>query len=869
MNRSIPAALLAALLGAAACADGAGPSPTPASIRLEPGALALDDGAAGQLTATVLDRDGAAIERLPAGAALSWSVTNPTVAEVDDAGRVTALRPGATGVTARLGELRSPAAMVTVRAVAAAIDRLDGDDQRGIAGATLERPLLVSVRDRFGNSVAGREVRFRAVAGGGTVTPAAIQTDSDGLARARWTLGAEVGEQRAEAVLDGVAGAVASFAARAADPSLSPAIEGVTPDTLRPGVAFVVRGRNFDASATGNALSVGGVPVPVVAATATELRGVMPPAGRLPCRPAARLEVAVRALGFGVAVQHPARIGARHDLAPGEAVALDSAERACAEVGGGGEYVVSVVNVGSAAGAAPFRLVGAGGAPNGTAAAAAPALSLAPGRAAPREVPAWLREQRARRAEHARRLDESLGLMRRMAGRGARPAPVRSTRGADAALRAVPQVGEMLSMKVPQACDSYATARARAVYVGARSIVLEDSVAPLAGTMDADYRALAEEFERDMWPIVVEHYGDPLLLDERTDANGRVVMLFSPRVNDEGDILGYVWGGDFFAPDDPDPALRCAGSNRAEIFYGIVPTVAEGIGAGSRDRWMRQIRGTVIHEVKHITSFAYRLAPFFLQGDAGIAVEERWLEEATAMAAEEIWARKVFGFQRGANTGFDASLRCELERADPACAGKPAAMLSHFAFLGDYFADVERLSPLYNPGVDTDASFYGSGWLLARWAADHSGRSDAQFFRELNQETRLTGMDNLVARLGRSAGSLLTDWTVANLLDDRGGFAPARPEHAHPSWNTRDVLTRLNQAAGWWPRSFPLAVRPLAYGAIDHAVPAGVRAGSAAYFEPAGVAPAAQTFGLRGPRAGEGEDTEPAATLRLVVVRVR
>jgi hypothetical protein len=426
----------------------------------------------------------------------------------------------------------------------------------------------------------------------------------------------------------------------------------------------------------------------------------------------------------------------------------------------------------------------------------------------------------------------------------------------------------MLSMKVPQSCDSYRTIRARAVYVGARSIVLEDSLAPLAGTMDADYRALGEEFERDMWPIVVEHYGDPLLLDARTDGNGRIVMLFSPRVNDQGNILGYVWGGDFFAPDDPDPAMRCAGSNRAEIFYGIVPTSAEGTGRGSRDRWLREIRGTVIHEVKHITSFAYRLAPLFLRGDGDIAIEEAWLEEATAMAAEELWARRVFGFERGANTGFAASLRCEIERADPACAGKPSAMLSHFAFLGDYYADVERLSPLYDAAVDAGASFYGSGWHLARWAADHSGRSDAQFFRELNQEPRLTGMANLVARTGRGAESLITDWTVANLLDDRPGLAPARPEHAHPSWNTRDVLTRLNQATGWWPRPFPLAVRQIDYGSFDHDVAAGVRSGSAAYFEPAGAAPARQTFGLRGPRAGDGTEIGPSPTLRLVIVRV-
>jgi hypothetical protein len=77
----------------------------------------------------------------------------------------------------------TPAAMVLV----------SGGAQIGAAGNTLPLPVIVRVTDQGGVPVSGAAVSFSPAASSGTVSAAAIFTDTTGSAGVLWTLGAALG----------------------------------------------------------------------------------------------------------------------------------------------------------------------------------------------------------------------------------------------------------------------------------------------------------------------------------------------------------------------------------------------------------------------------------------------------------------------------------------------------------------------------------------------------------------------------------------------------------------------------------------------------------------------------------------------------
>lgn len=71
---------------------------------------------------------------------------------------------------------------------------VSGNEQVWFVGAELPNPLVVKVTGGTTNPVSNHLVNFRVVQGGGTVSGGAATTNSDGIAQADWTLGAESGE---------------------------------------------------------------------------------------------------------------------------------------------------------------------------------------------------------------------------------------------------------------------------------------------------------------------------------------------------------------------------------------------------------------------------------------------------------------------------------------------------------------------------------------------------------------------------------------------------------------------------------------------------------------------------------------------------
>ncbi|WP_423925905.1 leucine-rich repeat domain-containing protein [Candidatus Palauibacter sp.] len=200
------AAVLAAV---AACDSGevAGP-PSGASLVIGPDSAALTYlGETVRFTARVTGGTGAA-------GAVEWSSTDESVVTVDGAGLVTARGNGTAEVRATSGGLRA-AASVAVEQRASALE-VFGGGQRAQAGLPLPERAGVQVLDAGGAPVGGRAVAFAVTSGGGSVSPASVESNGGGAASPVWTLGDTPGEQRLAASVAG--GPAAEIRATALDP---------------------------------------------------------------------------------------------------------------------------------------------------------------------------------------------------------------------------------------------------------------------------------------------------------------------------------------------------------------------------------------------------------------------------------------------------------------------------------------------------------------------------------------------------------------------------------------------------------------------------------------------------------------------------
>ena len=267
--------------------------------------------------------------------------------------------------------------------------------------------------------------------------------------------------------------------------------------------------------------------------------------------------------------------------------------------------------------------------------------------------------------------------------------------------------------------------------------------------------------------------------------------------------------------------------------------------------WRRSMRGTVMHESKHLAAFAIRF-------ENGTPFEESWLEESLSRVAEELYARTFAnGATWKANAGYDETVKCEIYQCDD----RPLMMWKHFSVLHQYLRGVDTLTPI-GAAANGDFTFYASGWSLVRWAADHYAGDEATWIKDLVRGGQLTGLSNLASRTGRPVGEMLADWALANAVDDIPGFTPARSQLRFPSWNVTDVFKGL---ATTYPTLFsanPLHARAMSFGSFSLPVTK-LRSFSSSYFSFEGNQTGSQVIELRGENGG----AVPGA-LRLAIVRV-
>ena len=855
LGETVRAAILGAAL--AACSEGtatsglAGPAAV-VTVSIASTTRSLTIGQSAQLSAIGRDRDG----KIVADRMVAWISDAPLVASVTEQGLVAAHRAGSATISADIDGRTSSVVFIIAEVSVASVSVTPGVAALTVGGT---RQLVAMVQDAAGNILTNRNVGWT------TSNASVVSVSATGFITARAAGFATItveSDARRRTVPVTVCSTTGLY------------VTGIHPAALSPGGKGTIAGCNFAPTPGGNTVTVDGTRLVVESATPTELIVAVPAALQYECVPERQVTLSVSA-GSAVATRlHRWATAKQHALGVGDAVTLlDAVGARCNElVGGGSRYFISVFNTtGLLAdqtsvilrGLAGAPLVAAGSAPS--AATRAPDLrTSAPSGFLDADRAQSFQSAQASPAAHGAVLDAStdiakaLGAPARYRARrgspgGAAAGTARSGAPSLSVRAAAPAVGDIVAMRVWKhdsgSCNQFDEISTRTVYVGTRSIIREDVAAPLAGMMDDYFGALGREFDATMFPLLAENFGNPLVLDPQLDANGRIIMVFTRRVNDDG-LAGFVISCDFY------PRGVAPSSNEGEVFYAFVPTdptLGYPSGLLTRDKWRREIRSTLVHEAKHITSFAERFSR-----DASF--EEGWLEEGSAMHAEELWSRASYGSVWKGNTTYATSLYCDVRQARPECADRPYVMLSHFSLLYDYLASVETLSPLGSTGSG-DYSYYGSAWAFVRWIIDHHAASDASFLKPLTQGTAV-GLENVAQRTSRTFGELIGDWSLAMAVDDYPNVVVARPELSFPSWQTRDIFAAMNRDYAGFPRPVPLATRPVQFGAFTGDVT--LRGGTAALFELSGTQLNSQLLELRTAAGGP-----PPANMRIAIIRVQ
>jgi uncharacterized protein (TIGR03437 family) len=651
---------------------------------------------------------------------------------------------------------------------------------------------------------------------------------------------------------------ISALMAPATTPAVS--ISSISPDIMIPGAAITVFGTGFAPSIGGNNVTIDGVAASVTAASPTQLTVTVPTT--LPCTLTHGASVNLVTSSGTASAVHPLRVGVLRSLATGGSVVIGAGnEVGCNELSAvDGRYIVSIFNttespaVSSATG---FRLSGAV-TPGIAAAAAGPSVLMqtAAGRRTPRTLTRDETQAAERSANHTRVLEINLSLFGLVKSNFRKRAAINAS-GAMSMQAPVPAVGDLRNFRINNfsgTCTGYNEITARVVYVGQKAVLFEDVAAPLAGTMNAYYGALGQQFDATMYLSDLTNFADPLATDPYTDSDGHINMIFSRTVNDLG-VGGFVIACDFY----PRNATDNTSSNLGENFYAVVPTVAgSGFSSDTPDSWYRSIRTTAVHEVKHIASFGSRL----LNPNA-TGFQDSWLEEGTARHAEELWLRNyVYGTPWKSNITYAASVYCDLRPTFPECAGAPFGIASHFFTLYDFLDNPAAYSP-FGPVASGDFNFYASAWSLVRWAIDRYASTEPVFLTGLTQ-SELNGMGNVVAQSGAAKIDILGDWSLALYLDENATFA-SNPSMKIPTWNTRDIFFSLNRdIPGSFPKPFPLT--PTAVNAGDFSADNnGIRGGSFAIYDVSGAAPAGRALSLK----AFGGSGAASPSLRIAIARIQ
>ena len=843
-----------AAISVGACGGGAEPAtavekkPLPvqvvASVSLTPGAPSVQSGATVALALQVRDELGAPMT----GQSATWTTSDAAVATVDGSGVVTGHAVGTVAITATVAAITG-FATVTVTPVPVGSVAIAAQPGAVVAGQSFQ--LVATLSDRNGALATGRSVSWTSsLAYVGRVDSAGRFTATGG------------GTTTITAVSEGVSGTVLIVVG--GPPAPVPVIGAVTPAVLVPGTTATISGTGFDAGQVNNGVTVRGVAAALVAASPTQISFTVPCVGS----GSADVQVTANARS-GAVFAHPVSVVQR-TVPVGQAIVV--ADPACNELvatTGSARYIVAVFSNASSENALTDFELGGNVAATTLAARTPTPLILSSlttqGRglgtdavAEARDRAHWEMLERNRAVyQQARAIVARQPSLNRALAQGTLP---------------VPAVGDPRNFyfTYSSGCsDSTRLIRSKALYVGSKAIIWEDTTNTLRAANDSAlasyYDRLGKIFDQDQYDVVKTNFGDPLLRDAVTDNDGHLNMVFSERIN-ATTAAAYVTGCDQY------PRSVFAGSNFGQNFYGTVPTT-KGSNVNSTaysDGWFTFMARTVVHEVKHIASLSARVA------NNAPSFEESWLEEGSARHAEELWVRDyVEHVAWKGNTGFGSAgtngIFCDFHPENAVCNAADAlrrpgyGMRRHFNEIRSKLQQPWNWS-LFNDGAGQSGSvFYQTSWSFVRYVIDRYAASDAAFFTRFTN-SNANGLSNVSAITGVSADQLVGGWSLALYADDFPGLTSPGADIQFPTWNLRSIYAGLHTDATWgtvFPTPFPIQPVALSFGSFT-AQRAGLRGGAQAYFEISGTQSGAQLLAVRALGGGA-----PSPFLRVAIARLQ
>jgi len=678
----------------------------------------------------------------------------------------------------------------------------DGDAQFGTPGSSLEWPFSVRVTDASrGGAVKDVEISWRITSGSGAaITIVAAKSDGLGIASARLRLGPDTGTYRAEPNAPRRVGAAPVFSARAIP---APVIESSTPALAAAGQTVTITGRNFSATAEQNAVLFGGLRGRTLSATATTLTAEVP---RCALSRSVDLRVAIGAVESAPrVVQTVAGTATPVNLNTGQARRFEGTDLECLQFSSapaGTRYLAVSQNAVDAV-TLPLRFelraLSGSTAPVTFAAAPAPAL----------------------RSDAASDWELRLRLQERSLG------PVHIASAAELreqGATADPQLGESREFNVLKQDNTTRKITAVVQAISQRAILYVDRDAPSGGLTAADLQRFGDLFDNPIYTTDVEVYGTP----SDTDANGKVIILFTPAVNaltsrsDAGFIAGYFYGCDLVARS------RCSATNSGEIFYSMVPDPSgQFSGARTKDVVLRTVPGVLAHEFQHMINFHRK----------GGRLDVLWLSEGLAHSAEDIVGDQ-FLVQGDVQTANDFK-RPNYVRAQ--------IWLSNL-----------RQTHVVAEDPPGSLELRGAGWLLVRYLTEHYGGTP--LLGQLTASTAV-GAANITAATSRAWKELLSEFGVAVWADRAPDLAGVTVDPRH-TFGTFDLRARIGALSGGFPLNPPVVV------AQDFLLSATMASAAADYLilQPSSLAAQRLHLIFAGPRGGPF--TPPGAP-QLTLLRIR
>lgn len=661
------------------------------------------------------------------------------------------------------------------------------------APGAMPAPLQVLVRDASSREpVSGAEVTFSVTAGAAVLDRTRAVTDEYGIAGVTLTTPA-LGESVIRASASRMSGAAPVFTVHAVERG---EIRTLNPAVVAPGAELLIDGRNFSATPSENVVLFDGVRAPVLTATTTRLTVRMPPC--LPSR-----EVNVRA-GVGYALSDGATVYTSGNDAG--AVRLEraqvrtlttAAELGCVQFAHETDALYLLITQNTVSTQEPprgFQLHALGSAPL-TATDALHAHATRP----------FAHEWESRLRERERNLP-----------------PAAPFEMPEARMAGATEVGDSREFKVINDDNEFDKVTATVKLVTAHSIIYVDDEAASAFS-PSDLRRLGELFDDPIHATVSGVYGTP----SDIDGNGRIMMLFTPRVNALTPRASSSFVAGFFYGCDLVSRSRCSSSNRGEIFYSMVPDPgARWSDSRSVTGVMATVPAVLAHEFQHMIHFARR----------GYSSDVLWLAEAMAHTAEELVgdAFKAAGNLQDARLFHDGN----------------------YARAASYLADIDHVSLISEDSPGT-LELRGGAWLFLKYLRGHYG--DRDLLRRLTATTR-SGVANVTAEVPRAWEDLVTDFAIATWATGTSVGSLALDErHRYSDFQPRNVITSSSVS------SYPLRVRLLQWS--DFAVPMTLPSTSMHYtFISAGQDSSGPLNLMLTGRHGAALDSPGA---RLTVLRVR